>query len=394
VSGILDLRCVAELCDLEVEGGRYAAHTAAKPLADAASIFDTLAQRDILVHHPFDDFESTVGRFLFEAAEDPEVVAIKLTLYRTGRRSPVMEALLAALESGKDVSVFVELKARFDEESNIEWTHRLKEAGAHVVTGVLGYKTHAKTALVVRREAQGVRRYVHIGTGNYNATTARYYTDLGLMSADPDLGADLHDFFNELTSSELPPDRRFRRLLVAPNSLVQELERMIEREAGHARAGRPARIQAKMNGLADRKIVLALYGAAQAGVEIDLVVRSICTLRPGVPGLSDRVHVRSILGRLLEHSRIFYFENGGQHEYFIGSADWRARNLRKRVEVVAPVIDPAARSVLRSVLDAQLEDPRAWVLRPDGAFERLRGEGPSSQERFISHVEGFVPALR
>jgi polyphosphate kinase len=169
---------------------------------------------------------------------------------------------------------------------------------------------------------------------------------------------------------------------------------MIEREAGHARAGRPARIQAKMNGLADRKIVLALYGAAQAGVEIDLVVRSICTLRPGVPGLSDRVHVRSILGRLLEHSRIFYFENGGQHEYFIGSADWRARNLRKRVEVVAPVIDPAARSVLRSVLDAQLEDPRAWVLRPDGAFERLRGEGPSSQERFISHVEGFVPALR
>jgi polyphosphate kinase len=302
-----------------------------------------------------------------------------------------MEALLAALESGKDVSVFVELKARFDEESNIEWTHRLKEAGAHVVTGVLGYKTHAKTALVVRREAQGVRRYVHIGTGNYNATTARFYTDLGLMSADPDLGADLHDFFNELTSSELPPDRRFRRLLVAPNSLVQELERMIEREAEHARAGRPTKIQAKMNGLADRKIVLALYQAAQAGVEIDLVVRSICTLRPGVPGLSERIHVRSILGRLLEHSRIFYFENAGQPEYYIGSADWRARNLRKRVEVVAPVVDPAARSVLRSVLDAQLDDPRAWVLRPDGAFERLRGEGPTSQERFMVGTEAWSP---
>jgi len=394
VSGIIDLRCVAELSDAEVEGGRYAPYTPVQPLAEAKSIFETLTERDVLVHHPFDDFDSTVGRFLFEAAGDPEVVAIKLTLYRTGRRSPVMEALLAALESGKDVSVFVELKARFDEESNIEWTHRLKEAGAHVVTGVLGYKTHAKTALVVRREAHGVRRYVHIGTGNYNAMTARFYTDLGLMSADPDLGADLHDFFNELTSSELPPDRRFRRLLVAPNSLVQELERMIDREAEHARAGRPARIQAKMNGLADRKIVMALYRAAQAGVDIDLVVRSICTLRPGVPGLSDRIHVRSILGRLLEHSRIFYFENAGEHEYYIGSADWRARNLRKRVEVVAPVVDPTARRILRNVLDAQLEDPRAWVLRPDGAFERLRGEGPTAQERFMIGTEGLVGALR
>jgi polyphosphate kinase len=394
ISGILDLRCVAELGDAEVEGGRYIPHVAAQPLADTKSIFETLAQRDILVHHPFDDFESTVGRFLLEAAEDPEVVAIKLTLYRTGRRSPVMEALLAALESGKDVSVFVELKARFDEESNIEWTHRLKEAGAHVVTGVLGYKTHAKTALVVRREAAGVRRYVHIGTGNYNATTARFYTDFGLMSADPDLGADLHDFFNELTSSELPPDRRFRRLLVAPNSLVQELEKMIERETEHALAGRGGKIQAKMNGLADRKIVLALYRAAQAGVEIDLVVRSICTLRPGVPGLSERIHVRSILGRLLEHSRIFYFQNGGQPEYYIGSADWRARNLRKRVEVVAPVTDPPARGVLRSVLDAQLADPRAWILRPDGAFERLRGEGPTSQERFMTMAERAIELVR
>jgi polyphosphate kinase len=392
ISGILDLHSVAELSDAEIEGGRYVPHVAAHPLADTKSVFETLTQRDLLVHHPFDDFESTVGRFLFEAAQDPEVVAIKLTLYRTGRRSPVMEALLAALESGKDVSVFVELKARFDEESNIEWTHRLKDAGAHVVTGVLGYKTHAKTALVVRREAQGVRRYVHIGTGNYNAVTSRFYTDLGLMSANPDLGADLNDFFNELTSSELPPDRRFRRLLVAPNSLVQELERMIEREKAHARAGRPARIQAKMNGLADRRIVLALYRASQAGVDIDLVVRSICTLRPGVPGLSDRIHVRSILGRLLEHARIFYFENAGQGEYFIGSADWRARNLRRRVEVVAPVEDPAARMVLRSILDAQLSDPRAWVLRADGAFERLRGEGPGCQEHFMTLAQA-TPAL-
>ncbi len=394
IDGILDLRSAAELCDVEVEGGLFEPHTPARPLADHASIFETLAREDILVHHPFHDFDSTVGRFLSEAASDPEVVAIKLTLYRTGRRSPVMEALLQALEAGKDVSVFVELKARFDEESNIEWTHRLKEAGANVVTGVLGYKTHAKTALVVRREEQGVRRYVHIGTGNYNAQTSRFYTDFGLMSADPDLGADLHDFFNELTGSELPPGRRFRRLLVAPNSLVQELERMIAREAEHARAGRPARIQAKMNGLADQKVVMALYRAAEAGVDVRLVVRSICTLRPGVPGLSERIHVRSILGRLLEHSRIFYFENAGQSEYYIGSADWRARNLRKRVEVVTPVDDPAARAVLRTVLDAQLADPRAWVLRADGAFERLCGEGPSSQEVLMGTAGGVAALVR
>jgi polyphosphate kinase len=394
IDGLLDLRAAAELCDVEVPGGRYEPHAAVRPLAEHESIFQVLARGDVLVHHPFHDFDATVGRFLAEAAADPDVVAIKLTLYRTGRRSPVMDALLHALESGKDVSVFVELKARFDEESNIEWTHRLKEAGANVVTGVLGYKTHAKTALVIRREEQGVRRYVHIGTGNYNAQTSRFYTDFGLMSADPDLGADLHDFFNELTGSELPPNRRFRRLLVAPNSLVQELERMIEREADHARAGRPARIQAKLNGLADRKVVLALYEAARAGVDVDLVVRSICTLRPGVPGLSERVNVRSILGRLLEHSRIYYFENAGQSEYYIGSADWRARNLRKRVEVVTPVDDPGARGVLRSVLDAQLADPRAWVLRADGAFERLSGEGPSSQELLMSAAAGTLAAVR
>ncbi|MBM4185304.1 MAG: hypothetical protein FJ207_13995 [Gemmatimonadetes bacterium] len=214
------------------------------------------------------------------------------------------------------------------------------------------------------------------------------------MSADPDLGADLHNFFNELTASETPPERRFRRLLVAPNSLVQELERMIEREAEHARAGRPARIRAKLNGLADRKVVLALYRAAQAGVDIDLVVRSICTLRPDTPGLSERIHVRSILGRLLEHSRIYYFENAGQGEYYIGSADWRARNLRKRAEVATPVDDPAARAVLRSVLDVQLADPRAWVLRADGAFERLTGEGPSSQELLMSTAGAGVAAVR
>ncbi|HUP51160.1 MAG TPA: polyphosphate kinase 1 [Longimicrobiales bacterium] len=394
IDGILDLRCVAELCESPVEGGVYQPYAASHPLEDDSSIFATLAARDVLLHHPFHDFDSTVGRFLAEAADDPDVVSIKLTLYRTGRRSPVMEALLRALESGKDVSVFVELKARFDEESNIEWTHRLKEAGAHVITGVPGYKTHAKTALVVRREAGGVRRYVHLGTGNYNSQTARFYTDLGLMSSDPDLGADLNDFFNELTGSESPPGKRFRRLLVAPTSLVQEIGRMIEREMDHAAAGRPARIQAKLNGLADREVVEALYRASRAGVRVDLIVRSICTLRPGVPGLSDHIHVRSILGRMLEHSRIYHFENAGQGEYYIGSADWRARNLRKRVEVVTPVDDPRARAVLRSVLDAQLADPRAWVLRADGVFERLMGEGPTCQEQFMTTSGGAEAILR
>jgi polyphosphate kinase len=258
------------------------------------------------------------------------------------------------------------------------------------VYGVVGYKTHAKTALVVRRGDEGVRRYVHVGTGNYNAATARFYTDLGLMSADADLGADLNDFFNELTGAEGPPRTGFRRLLVSPSSLVHELERMIAREVEHARAGRPARIQAKVNGLADRSVVRALYEAAGAGVEVDLIVRSICTLRPGVPGLSERIRVRSILGRFLEHSRIYHFENAGRGEYYIGSADLRARNLRRRVEVVTPVDDPAARLVLREILDRQLTDPRAWALRPDGAFERLTGTGTPSQLHFLE--TGGMPA--
>jgi polyphosphate kinase len=391
VDGPLDLSAIAELSRSEARGLVYEPYHPSAPSHADRSIFDVLAEGDVLCHHPYHDFDATVGRFLREAADDPHVVSIKLTLYRTGRRSPIVDALLRALEAGKDVAVFVELKARFDEVSNIHWTHRLADAGARVVYGVVGYKTHAKTALVVRREAGDVRRYVHVGTGNYNASTARFYTDLGLMSADPDLGADLNDFFNELTGAAGPPQKRFRRLLVAPSSLVQELERMIAREVEHAVAGRPARIQAKMNGLADQKIVRALYEAASKGVQVDLIVRSICTLRPGVEGLSEGIRVRSILGRFLEHARITYFENGGQGEYFIGSADWRARNLRRRVEVVTPVDDPGARAVLRAVLDSQLDDPRAWVLRPDGVFERLRGLGPTSQQHFMRTGGGLEP---
>jgi polyphosphate kinase len=391
VPGVVDLTDIAELCDTEIDGGTFPKYEAEHPLDVDRSIFDILKDGDILCHHPFQDFESTVGRFLRDAASDPDVVAIKLTLYRTGRRSPIMDALMAALEAGKDVSVFVEVTARFDEASNIHWTKTLRDAGASVVYGVVGFKTHAKTALVIRKEDGGVRRYVHIGTGNYNAATARFYTDLGLMSADPDLGADLNDFFNELTGGAGPPQKEFRRLLVAPHSLVQGIDRMIEREIQHARAGRPARIQVKVNGLADKKVVKALYTAAREGVQIDLIVRSICTLRPGVPGLSDGITVRSILGRFLEHARIFYFENAGQSEYYIGSADWRKRNLRRRVEVVTPVDDPDARVVLRRILDSQLDDPRAWVLRPDGAFERLRGEGLDSQHQMMATRGGVVP---
>ena len=390
--GLVDLTALAELCDLKVPGGLFEKYAAESPLDADRSIFDILSEGDVMCHHPFHDFDGTVGRFLREGAADPQVVAIKLTLYRTGMRSPVMDALMSALAAGKDVSVFVELKARFDEESNIHWTRTLKDAGAQVVYGVVGYKTHAKTALVIRKEEDGIRRYVHVGTGNYNAATSRFYTDFGLMSADPDLGADLNDFFNELTGGAGPPQKQFRRLLVAPHSLVQGVERMIEREIDHAKAGRPARIQVKVNGLADRKVVKLLYKAAEAGVQVDLIVRSICTLRPGVDGLSSGVQVLSILGRFLEHSRTYYFENAGQSEYYIGSADWRTRNLRRRVEVVTPVDDAAARAVLRAVIEAQLADPRAWVLRADGVFERRNGEGLDSQHQLMATRGGTQPA--
>jgi polyphosphate kinase len=383
VDGPSDLLGFGELADLPLEGQGYPRAQARAPLDPGVSVFDRLDQGDLLVHHPYDAFEHSVGRFLGEAARDPDVVAIKLTLYRTGRDSPVMDALMEALHNGKEVSVFVELKARFDEESNISWTHRMTEAGGHVVYGVVGFKTHAKTALVVRRGPNGIRRYVHIGTGNYNAATARFYTDLGLMSADPDLGADLNDFFNELTGSSGPPVKDYRRLWVAPHSLASGILRCIDREIEHARAGRSARIEAKMNGLADKKVIRALYRAATEGVEIDLIVRAICTLRPGVPGLSEGIRVRSILGRFLEHARIYRFENGGQSEYYIGSADWRKRNLWKRVEVLTPVDDAEARRHLRAILDAEFADPRAWILRADGAYERLSGDGIPAQERFL-----------
>jgi polyphosphate kinase len=319
-----------------------------------------------------------VERLFVEAADDPDVVAIKLTLYRAGGRSGIVEALLRAAERGKEVFVFVELKARFDEERNIEWARRLERSGIRVVYGLVDLKTHAKTALIVRREAGGIRRYVHIGTGNYNAATAALYTDLGLLSADPALGADLHDLFNELSGSSQAPRTAFRRILVSPTYLLPRLIELIEREAEHASAGRGGRIRAKLNGLADPDLIAALYRASAAGVDVELVVRGVCTLRPGAVGLSERIRVVSVLGRFLEHARICTFANAGDPEYFLGSADWRPRNLRRRVEVVAPVQDPTCRRRLDEILDAELADPDGWDLLADGTYARRDAEASGS----------------
>ncbi len=369
-TGLLNLGDLRELAQLPLDALDYPPHQPRHPIPANQSIFDVLSQRDLLLHHPYDDFATTVERLFIDAADDPDVVAIKVTLYRAGARSRIVDALLRAAASGKEVFVFVELKARFDEERNIEWVRKLEQESIRVVYGLVDFKTHAKTALIVRREAAGIRRYVHIGTGNYNAITSALYTDVGLLSSDPTLGADLHDLFNELSSSSQPPHTRFRAILVSPTYLLPRLLELIEREAHHARAGKGGRIRAKLNGLADPEVIQTLYAASQAGVDIDLIVRGICTLRPGVVGVSERIRVISILGRFLEHARIFHFANGGDPEYYIGSADWRSRNLRRRVEVVTPVRDAASRQRLAEILDAELRDPDAWELLPDGQYAR------------------------
>jgi polyphosphate kinase len=356
------------------------------PLSPDRSIWDVMREGDVLVHHPYDDFGESVLRFFTEAADDPDVAAIKLTLYRAGLRSPIVDALCRAAEQGKNVAAFVELKARFDEERNISSARQLERAGVHVVHGIVGLKNHGKIAMVTRRESGAIRHYAHIGTGNYNASTARAYTDLGLLTADEAIGLDLADLFNQLTGTTHAPSGPFRTLLVAPNFLLPTMLKYIEREAEHARAGRPARIRAKLNGLSDPKVVDALYRASLAGVEIDLIVRSLCTLRPGVSGLSENIRVVSVLGRFLEHARIYHFANGGEDEYFIGSADWRPRNLRRRVEVAAPVREPTARARLDHILELELNDPTAWELRESGEYVRRAGGGPGAQERLATEA--------
>lgn len=335
------------------------------------NVFAILRQQDVMVHHPYHSFSRTVQRFITEAAHDPDVLAIKMTLYRTSGDSPIVSALIDAAENGKQVSVLVELKARFDEENNINWARKLESAGVHVVYGLVGLKTHTKVVLVVRREDGRMHRYVHIGTGNYNHRTARFYTDVGLLSSRQDLGADLTDLFNFLTGYSR--QQTYRKLLVAPVSLRDRMTALIRREAEHARQGLHGRIVAKMNGLVDQPMIATLYEASQAGVQIDLIVRGMCCLRPGVPGISDNIRVLSIVGRFLEHSRIFYFHNQGHEEIFIGSADWMPRNLDRRVEAVVPVEDPAIAKDLEEVLGILLADNRqAWDLQSDGRYVQRR----------------------
>ena len=366
----------------------YRRYAARDPFAGERSIFTALDRGDVLVHHPFDSFAASFERFITEAADDPGTLAIKLTLYRPGGPSAIGDALRRAAAHGKDVAVFVELKARFDEELNIGWAQSLEAAGIHVITGLATLKTHAKIALVVRREGNHTRRYVHVGSGNYNPDTAKVYTDLGLFTADDAIGEDVHALFNELTGSSRPPQAAFRRLLVAPTNMLDRFLALIARETEHARAGRGGRIQAKLNGLADATVISALYRAAQAGAQIDLVVRGLCMLRPGVPGLSEGIRVVSVLGRFLEHARIYRFENAGAPEYFTGSADWRPRNLRRRVEVITPVTDPAARARLDRILALELTDPGAWQLQSDGSYSRAEGvrRAPGSQDRLIADM--------
>jgi polyphosphate kinase len=387
---LVDFGALREIAALVRPELQFPPFRAQSPLAPDRPIFEQLQAGDVLVHHPYDAFETTVERFFAEAADDPAVVAIKLTLYRAGGRSGIVDALVRAARGGKDVFVFVELKARFDEERNVEWARKLEEAGIHVVYGLVNLKTHSKTALVVRREDGATRRYVHIGTGNYNASTAALYTDLGLFSTDADLGADLNDLFNELSGASRPPESPFRRLLVAPTSLLPRFLELIDREARHAREGRGGRIRAKLNGLADAEVIMALYRAAQAGVEIDIAARGLCRLRPGVPGLSERIRVISVMGRFLEHARIFHFANGGAPEYYIGSADWRPRNLRRRVEVVTPVQHPPVQRRLDWILTTEFADPTAWELRPDGHYERRHptpdGDSRGAQQRMLERV--------
>ena len=340
-----------------------------KRLRNATDLFAVIREGDLLLHHPYQSFDPVV-QFVRQAATDPDVLAIKQTLYRTSGNSPVVGALIDATEAGKQVATLIELKARFDEENNIQWARNLERVGAHVVYGLAGLKTHAKVTLVVRNEPEGIRRYMHFGTGNYNDKTAKLYTDLSLFTARADLGRDATQLFNALTG--FSKAENYERLLVAPTGLRTGFMRLIERETQHAQAGRPSGITAKLNAINDAGIAAALYRASRAGVPIDLTIRGMCILRPGVPDVSETIRVRSIVGRFLEHSRIFVFANGGQREVFIGSADWMGRNLDRRVETVVPVLDPTiAAMICDEIIDVFVRDNvKARELNADGAYER------------------------
>ena len=369
-----DLMSLAAAIDLPEL--RYPSFTPVLPaeLLETPNIFDAIRERDILVHHPFESFKDTVEHFLERSAVDEHVLAIKLTLYRTSGETAIVKSLIEAAERGKQVVVLIELQARFDEANNIAWARTLENYGVHVVYGVPGLKTHTKTALVVRREPDGIRRYVHIGTGNYHSRTAKLYTDIGLFTCSPSIGADVSDLFNALTG--FSRQQLYRKLLVAPANMRLRFVEMIDREAEHARAGRGGRIIAKMNALVDPDAILALYRASAAGVKIDLIVRGVCCLRAGLPAVSENIRVRSIIGRFLEHSRVFCFGNAGAAEYYIGSADWMPRNFDRRVETVAPIDDPILHARIESLLNTCLQDNRqAWLLQTDGTYVQRSPDG-------------------
>ena len=393
IAGPLSLVRVRGLAKLDRPDLKYPPFVPALPAAllkdDEEDIFTTIRRGDILFHHPFDSFQPIVA-MLQKAASDPNVLAIKITLYRVGRNAPVVDALLEAAENGKQVAVLLELKARFDEESNIGWARKLEEYGVHVVYGLLGLKVHCKALLIVRKEGDVIRRYAHLSTGNYNSVTAQLYTDIGMLTCDRDIGADCSDLFNFLTGYSAKS--KYRKLLVAPISLRQRFEELLQREIDHKKAGRPAHLILKMNSLVDRKMIQLLYQASQAGVKVDLLVRGICCLRAGVPGVSDNIQVTSIVGRFLEHSRIYYFGNGGNEEIYLGSADLMPRNLNRRVEVLFPVEDKNLIRVLKDdILGTYMkEQAKARHMQSDGKYVRNASSGKkdalNSQETFIARA--------
>jgi polyphosphate kinase len=376
VEGLLNLGDCAALADLDLPDFKYEPWEPVVPALllpksegkEQQTLFDLLRKRDLLVHHPYESFTATVQRFLEEAASDPQVLAIKQTLYRTSSDSPIMKALMRAADQGKQVAVLVEVKARFDEENNLEWGQQLERAGVHVTYGIAGLKTHAKVTLVVREEADGLRTYSHIGTGNYNPETARLYADLGLLTSQPAIGYDLVNLFHFLTG--YAPEQHYQKLLVAPRDLRPALVQLIRDEVRYHLQQGNGRIIAKMNGLDDLDLIQELYRASQAGVPIDLIVRGPCRLRPGLKGYSETIRVSSIIGRFLEHSRIYYFHHGGTPRFYIGSADWMRRNLDDRVEVLAPIENPSLQQQLLRILQWALEDTTAWQLQADGRYIR------------------------
>ena len=390
ISGMLDLSAVAEIADLDVAELR---NVPAQPVVpprlvppeadQEADVFAAMRAGDILVHHPYESFNASVQRFIEQAAEDPAVLSIKQTLYRTSGDSPIVRSLIEAAEAGKQVVVLVEIKARFDEAANIVWARALERAGAHVAYGVVGLKTHSKVSLVVRREGRGIRRYVHIGTGNYNSKTARGYVDLGLFTCDSQIGADVTDLFNVLTGHSR--QTKYRKLLVAPASLRSGLIELIDEERRRQESHADGRIVIKCNAIVDPASMAALYAASAAGVQIDLIVRGMCSVRPGVAGTSETIHVRSVVGRYLEHSRIFAFGSGDRERFYIGSADLMERNLDRRVEAITPVEDGESRSRLRRILEVMLaDDRRAWQLGSDDRWRRVENleTQPAGQDTF------------